>query len=377
MRKIVSTIAVGSLLISSSATTLNVAYAEESKATLNKKLTENRQEQEELGAQIKQLDSQIKEIESKIEVTEEKISKLNSETEQTKKEIESLQKSIKENEDALGQRLKVIDNNYSMGYIKVVLSSNSLSDFFNNLYMVKEVIEQDRVLLKELEEDKASVEEKKKELEIKSNEQKELKLSLEADNNKVESDKAEVEKLKNDLIKEEDDLESDIAKIIAKEEAEAKAKAEAEAQQNNSSNNQGSSSNSSNQVVTSGSWPVPGYSRISSPYGNRIHPVLGTTKFHTGIDIPAPKGAPVTAYDDGTVIYSGVQGSYGNTVMIRHDDGKVTLYAHNSALNVSVGQRVQKGQVVSKVGSTGRSTGPHLHFEVRVNGKHVNPMNYL
>ncbi|MGL5694230.1 MAG: M23 family metallopeptidase, partial [Peptostreptococcaceae bacterium] len=317
--------------------------------------------------------------ESNIKSTEEKIQKLNSETEETKKEIENLQNSIKENEEFLGQRLKVINNNYSMGYIKVVLSSDSLSDFFNNLYMVKEVIEQDRVLLKELEEDKATVEEKKKELEVKTNEQNELKLSLEADNSKIESDKAEVEALKNNLIKEEDELESDIAKIIAKEEAEAKAKAEAEAQKNdNSSSSQGgSSSGSSSQVVTSGSWPVPGYSRISSPYGNRIHPVLGTTKFHTGIDIPAPKGAPVTAYDSGTVIYSGVQGSYGNTVMIRHDDGKVTLYAHNSALTVSVGQRVQKGQVVAKIGSTGRSTGPHLHFEVRVNGKHVNPMNYL
>ncbi|MGL5330775.1 MAG: M23 family metallopeptidase, partial [Peptostreptococcaceae bacterium] len=162
-------------------------------------------------------------------------------------------------------------------------------------------------------------------------------------------------------------------------EAEAKKKAEAEAQKNNSSNNQESSSSSSstNQVVTSGSWPVPGYSRVSSPYGNRIHPVLGTTKFHTGIDIPAPKGAPVTAYDSGTVIYSGVQGSYGNTVMIKHSGGKVTLYAHNSSLNVSVGQKVQKGQVIAKIGSTGRSTGPHLHFEVRVNGRHVNPMSYL
>ncbi|MGL5329816.1 MAG: coiled-coil domain-containing protein, partial [Peptostreptococcaceae bacterium] len=200
MKKIISTIAVGSLIMSASATTLNVAYAEESKANLNKKLSENREEQEELSAKIKKLDEQIKEIETKIEDTEGKIKKLNSETDQTKKEIKNLQNSIKENEEFLGQRLKVIDNNYSMGYIKVVLSSSSLSEFFNNLYMVKEVIEQDRVLLKELEDNKLIIEEKKKELETKTKTQEELKSTLEDDNNKIESDKSEVKKLKNKLI---------------------------------------------------------------------------------------------------------------------------------------------------------------------------------
>ena len=167
MKKIVSLIAVSSILVNASATTTSAVYAEESKSNLNSKLSKNREEQEELGEKIKKLDSQIKEIESNIKSTEEKIAKLNSETEEAKKEIQDLLNKIKDNEEALGQRLKVIDNNYSMGYIKVILSSTSLSDFFNNLYMVKEVIEQDRDLLKELEENKAIVEEKKKSLEAK------------------------------------------------------------------------------------------------------------------------------------------------------------------------------------------------------------------
>ena len=367
MKKVASLIAVGSILVNASLINTVPVYAEETKSSLNNKLSKNKEEQVELDDKIKNLDSQIKEIEENIKSTEDKIEGLNVETEEAKKEIQDLENKIKDNEDALGERLKVINNNYSMAYIKVILSSNSLSDFFNNIYMVKEVIQQDRDLLKELDENKSLVEEKKKSLEDKVKEQELLKSSLESDNNKLESDKAEVEELKNQLAKEEEELESQIAKIIA----------EAEAQKQQATSSSTSSGASSNAVVTSGSWPVPGYSRISSPYGYRIHPVTGASSIHTGIDIPAPTGTPVTAYDSGTVIYSGVQGTYGNTVMIRHNDGKVTLYAHNSALNVSVGQTVQKGQVVAKIGSTGRSTGPHLHFEIRVNGSHTNPMNYL
>ncbi len=377
MKKVASLIAVGSILVNASLINTVPVYAEETKSSLNNKLSKNKEEQVELDDKIKNLDSQIKEIEENIKSTEDKIEGLNVETEEAKKEIQDLENKIKDNEDALGERLKVINNNYSMAYIKVILSSNSLSDFFNNIYMVKEVIQQDRDLLKELDENKSLVEEKKKSLEDKVKEQELLKSSLESDNNKLESDKAEVEELKNQLAKEEEELESQIAKIIAEEEAAAKAQAEAEAQKQQATSSSTSSGASSNAVVTSGSWPVPGYSRISSPYGYRIHPVTGASSIHTGIDIPAPTGTPVTAYDSGTVIYSGVQGTYGNTVMIRHNDGKVTLYAHNSALNVSVGQTVQKGQVVAKIGSTGRSTGPHLHFEIRVNGSHTNPMNYL
>ena len=159
---------------------------------------------------------------------------------------------------------------------------------------------------------------------------------------------------KSELEKEENELESEIEKIAAQ-----------------------SVVNGEGQVISSGSWPVPGHSRISSPYGYRIHPIFNTKKMHTGIDIPAPTGTPTVSIDSGKVIFAGTKGGYGKTVMIQHDDGKVTLYAHNSALTVSVGQRVKKGQVVAKIGSTGNSTGPHLHFEVRINGKHVNPVPYI
>ena len=124
-------------------------------------------------------------------------------------------------------------------------------------------------------------------------------------------------------------------------------------------------------------WPsVSSY--ITSPYGTRVHPVTKTVKTHTGIDIGASHGTNIYAAASGTVLVSGWNsGGYGNYVVIDHGGGVTTLYAHCSALLVSSGQSVTKGQVIAKIGSTGISTGPHLHFEVLKNGSHTNPMAYF
>jgi murein DD-endopeptidase MepM/ murein hydrolase activator NlpD len=124
-------------------------------------------------------------------------------------------------------------------------------------------------------------------------------------------------------------------------------------------------------------WPSPGYYKITSPYGYRNHPILKKKKLHTGIDIAVPKGSDIIAANAGKVIYSGYNGGYGNTIIIDHGGKISTLYAHNSKLLVKVGDEVEKGVAVAKSGSTGLSTGPHLHFEVRENGQHVDPMKYL
>lgn len=367
MRKITSLITICAVLMSTT-----FIYASGEKENIDNKLTENKQEQLTLDKKIITLNSRVAEIEANIKNTNDKISKIDLEVETTKSEIMKLEDSIKQNEEYLGKRLKVINSNYSLGYIKVILSSSSISDFFNNIYIVKQVVNQDKEMLKELDENKSEIENKEKELENKKNEQIELKNALEKDNEMVMADKSELESLKNELLQEEENLEKEIEEIIAKEQA-AREKAEkeqAEKEQNSSQTNQGG-------VISNGSWPVPGKTSISSGYGTRKHPILNTQEFHTGIDIPAPKGTPAVAIDNGTIIYSGVKGSYGNTIMIQHDDGKVSLYAHNSQLVASVGQRVEKGQVVSKIGSTGMSTGSHLHFEIRINGKHTNPLNYL
>ena len=122
-------------------------------------------------------------------------------------------------------------------------------------------------------------------------------------------------------------------------------------------------------------WPAEG--EITSPFGWRVHPIFGTQRLHTGIDIGADYGDATRAADGGVVIHSDWMGGYGNAVIIDHGNGISTLYAHNSQLLVSEGQTVAKGQTVARVGSTGYSTGPHLHFEVRQNGTPVNPSNFL
>jgi len=122
-------------------------------------------------------------------------------------------------------------------------------------------------------------------------------------------------------------------------------------------------------------WPVAG--TVTSRYGYRIHPIFGVRRFHSGIDIAAPYGTPVKAADGGQIVQAGYFGGYGYSIMVYHGGGFATWYAHLSSINVSVGQFVERGQVIGLLGSTGWSTGPHLHFEVRINGNHTDPMGYL
>ncbi len=124
-------------------------------------------------------------------------------------------------------------------------------------------------------------------------------------------------------------------------------------------------------------WPAPSYTRISSPYGWRMHPTLGVDKFHNGVDMAAPGGSPILAAYDGRVVAAGYSSSMGNYIMLDHGDELYTIYMHASALYVSRGDTVTRGENIAAVGTTGRSTGNHLHFGVRLNGQYVDPMSYL
>jgi murein DD-endopeptidase MepM/ murein hydrolase activator NlpD len=169
---------------------------------------------------------------------------------------------------------------------------------------------------------------------------------------KAEQDKALWEKQEDDLQRESAGIEAELRKISG-------------------SSGGGSVVQGTGQMI----WPVNG--RLSSRFGYRIHPISKVRKLHTGIDIAAGSGTSIKAADAGTVVFAGWRGGYGKTIIVSHGSGLATLYAHQSALLVGSGARVGKGQVIGKVGSTGYSTGPHLHFEVRKNGSPVDPLSYL
>lgn len=130
-------------------------------------------------------------------------------------------------------------------------------------------------------------------------------------------------------------------------------------------------------IIGTGQMGYPSIGEITSSFGYRIHPILGYKRFHAGIDFGADTGSPIYAADSGVVLFAGWYGGYGQSVIIDHGNSLTTLYAHASELYVSEGQSIQQGQVIAAIGSTGLSTGPHLHFEVRQNGEPVDPLNYL
>lgn len=340
-------------------TQVGSVYATNEVDELNEKLNKNKEEQESIDQQIEELNLKIEDLTTRTEEIKVRISDLDVEIDSAKKELSKIRGNIEKNEETLALRLKAINSNYSKTMLEVLLSSNTVSDFFDRLYIIKQVISQDKDILRELKESKDMCEKKELELSKKKSEQEYLKTMLDEETKIIEEDKLKLEDLKKELELEEENLEKDLEKLIIELSAASY------------------DLNLSGYVLSSGGWPIHGYTRISSPYGYRIHPVLKIQKMHTGIDIPAPKGTPTVSIDDGIVIFSGPKGTYGNTIMVQHFDGKVSLYAHNSELVARVGQRVAKGEVVAKVGSTGMSTGNHLHFEIRLGGKHVNPVPFL
>ena len=226
--------------------------------------------------------------------------------------------------------------------------------------------------------EKSSLESQKGSLQTKLASQKNLEFEKKSIYNSLTEEEKNIANEIGDIMQENEQIEASIQKMIKeaqeaarkKKEAAAAAAAAAAAKNNTSVSNTGGSSQSSGYLR-----PVSG--RISSPYGNRIHPVTGLPSFHGGVDFAASYGTGIKATRSGEVIVKTYNSSYGNYIIIDHGNGIASLYAHMSGFNVSIGQEVSQGSVIGFIGSTGSSTGPHLHFEIRVNGTRVNPMNYL
>ncbi len=356
-------------------------------AEAKKKLDEMGQQKSELQQQMDELDGQLTQVTSELETVQNELQKTQTLLENTEKELEKAEDDREEQYELLRERLRFMYVNGRIGYVNVLFKTDSFPDFFNRLEYINRIYKYDQSLLNQLKEteqviaDKYNeVDEKKKELGVLMNSQKSKQRALEEalgqKEQMVQSLNADEQKYLQQ-IKELDASGSKIENLIKEKQAEAaRAAAAAAAAARQKAN---ASAAPSKGTYTGGklNWPVPGRSGISSGYGSRPSPISGRKEFHSGIDIPATTGTNIVSAEKGTVIFAGNMNGYGNTVIVDHGNGLSTLYAHNSKLTVSKGQSVDRASVIAKAGSTGYSTGPHLHFEVRVNGSHTNPMSYV
>ncbi len=313
-------------------------------------------------------------LDAQIQGTENEIDSLEKQIEQTKKDIELKEEELKlaeeqleSHEKAFMARAGAMYEHNDIKYVELLFKADSLSDFLTKIDMITQIMEYDDKVLTDLKETREKINLAKKQLEDILVRQEEDSKKLEAKRQSLSAALAEKEKLMKEAIKNADRYK---AIYEAAEQAE-----QALIRENKNAFSQGGY----NVKYTGGrfAWPVPGSHRITSQYGNRIHPVYKTNKFHSGIDIGAGYGLDIIAAADGKVTLATTNGGYGKCVVINHGSGITTLYGHCSTLLVSAGDTVTKGQVIAKVGSTGVSTGPHLHFEVRINGATTNPLNYV
>lgn len=320
-----------------------------------------------INKQILELDNKIAEIQNKVILTQKKLDENKKKIDINEQKIKKKQEEIKILTDALKSRVRVMSKIKPIDYIQIIVSSKNMKDFFSNYTTIKKIIEQDRSNLKKLEQAKKDLLEISNELNIARDELTKLKKEYDTQNTNLKSAKAEQEKnlasIQKDMVslQQLEDIKSQEANDIA---------SSILALQQSTGGYQGTYSGGRLGYPVNNPY-------VTSPYGYRVHPILNTRRMHTGVDFAGGMGTPIYSAEDGIVIKAGTHSTYGNLVMVDHGSGIVTLYAHCSSLNVSVGQVVKRGSLIATIGSTGRSTGPHLHFEVRVNGQHTNPMNYF
>ena len=337
-----------------------------------------------VSEQLRQIEEQLRQATAELGTIKEQRVAVENDITLNERQLAEAQKRLEGRESVFYKRVRDIYINGRLSYLDVVIGSKDFSDFANRLEVLKRIIDSDITLINEIKKERADIEAHKQKLEADRAKLVELEKAALAKQAEIEQKKAErnvvLQKAQNDratamqAIEELNASSAQVSAMLKERQAARAAAAAVAAAAAQSSGGQGASDNWVQGTGQLG-WPVSG--EITSPYGYRVHPIWGTTIYHSGIDIGVDEGTPVHAADGGVVVWSGWMGGYGYAVVIDHGNGLSTLYGHNSELAVDEGQSVAKGQVISYAGSTGNSTGPHVHFEVRVNGDPVDPMGYL
>lgn len=329
-------------------------------------LREIKQEQSEAATELSRARRREQEARDAAEAARKRLAEVRSILRQVKADLKQTEEDLAEHREAMSQRLLALYHAGQPSYLEVVLNATSFEDFTNRAQFSRLIARQDQKLLNTLVETEQKLREQRAELEAREREAAELRTEAERQERAAERESARARALVERLQKDRATYEREMAALEAAEEHLAALV-----------RSQGSRSGGGGRGyagTSTGRYSLPVRGRITSPYGWRIHPVWGGRRFHTGVDIAAPAGTPIKACDDGRVIRAGWMGATGLTVIIDHGDGWSTSYGHCSRIYVSTGQVVSAGQTIAAVGSTGVSTGPHVHWMVYHNGRHVNPL---
>lgn len=389
----------GKLLIALSMAVILVVPAQASKIDdakgdkndLENKKSKAEQQLNSLSSEKQAIKDYVIKLDNKLAKLDVKITKLNKQLDETQTSLDKTEVELKDaKEDEKNQyftmkkRIKFMYENGDTAYIEAIFSANSFGDLLNRAEYVSDISEYDHNMLLRLRETKDEIAATESSLKKQVSRYEALSEEMEeeqADVSKLVDDKnKQMEKYNKKIRKTKSLLKEYEAGLAEQEKLIARLEKEARQAQNNSSGGSSDNSSSDENIPDSGGqfiWPCPSSSNITSPYGYRIHPITGRKKLHSGVDIGAPTGASVLAAGSGTVILSEYSSSAGNWIIIDHGGGLSTVYMHNSSLVAKRGDHVKRGELIARVGSTGMSTGSHLHFSVRVNGNYVNPMPYV
>jgi murein DD-endopeptidase MepM/ murein hydrolase activator NlpD len=363
--KTLSLALIGALTVSTLFIGGSIPALAETRAQIQKRIDDRNKEKKELLERLSQYDkddlnAQKNAKQVRIGILEDEIDEYNKIIGEADAELARLDVEIQESEEMFRRRLRMMDETGVSTYMEALLESESLSDFFARVETVKEVSRQDKRIIDNMVELQTQRRDRRQAQVIAREEAERQKTDLERESAAVEDLLARLasdEKRKAALDAELEKAAADMTRLLAPIQ----------------------STQSSGRTYVGGVflWPVPGRSAISSSFGPRKSPGgIGSTN-HQGVDIPTPTGSQILAANGGRVSLAAWNGGYGYCVVIDHGGGQSTLYGHNSKLLASAGQEVKKGDVIALAGSTGNSTGPHCHFEVRINGAPVNPMNYF
>ncbi len=344
------------------------------KTNLEKVKKELEKSKSDLNTYITQLDASLTDIQAKIDTLTDQIAEKEEQIERTTKELEEAERIQQEQYEAMKKRIKFMYERGETIYMELLVESGSFGDMLNKAEYIEMLSSYDRKKLNEyiattqlitvtkeaLEEEKATLD---LAMEEKEKEEANLQSLLTTKTNELSAVKSDISNKEAAIAEYEAEIKAENEAIAALEKEVAADKAELYSRYKYDGG-----------VFT---WPCPNYTRISDDFGMRMHPTLGVQKMHNGIDLAAPAGSKILAAYNGTVVAADYNSSMGNYIMINHGGGLYTIYMHCSALYVSKGTDVTAGTKIAAVGSTGRSTGNHLHFGVRLNGAYVSPWNYL